>query len=218
MKVVELCFLTLHRILCKSQAWTLPISWNLGGLLESKHLDLVAAKPEGKLLKHILNEEPQPDLVQCCVYTTVVITVQTRWDCGFFLNALGAETEHLQSTPLTCMSLNKWEYVSWKGSWVAVNQAGMWPELGQCVSFVENPHWCLYGKKPGWYLSSWKVISPPHVPSSKKISSTPLDLHEALQVMTRFSYLLVITAQATVSAQKIEKKRTQEGNYCFPAL
>lgn len=45
-----------------------------------------------------------PALVQ---QMAVVITVQTMWDRDFFLNALGAETERLQSTPTTCMSLHK---------------------------------------------------------------------------------------------------------------
>lgn len=49
MKVVEVSFLALRRILLKCQAWTLVISWNLRGLLESKHLDLLVAKQEGKL-------------------------------------------------------------------------------------------------------------------------------------------------------------------------
>lgn len=39
-------------------------------------------------------------------WMAVVITVQTTRDRDFFLNALEAEIECLQSTPITCMSLH----------------------------------------------------------------------------------------------------------------
>lgn len=49
MKVVEVSFLALRRILLKYQTWTLVISRNLRWFSESKHLDLVVAKYEEKL-------------------------------------------------------------------------------------------------------------------------------------------------------------------------
>lgn len=41
--------------------------------------------------------------------------------------------------PITCTSLHKWVYVSWKGIWDAINQAGTWPELSSACHLWRIP-------------------------------------------------------------------------------